>query len=118
MGTFKQVAGFILMATVIFLLHSFGQDPRNVYLVAMLSLLLSIAIGCWWIGRTSLAAELPEKFKAWGLGLGIIVAGAVLSFTFLGPPRYELNWQEFSKARLGELRAASRIVFIDFTGPN
>ena len=118
MNTFKQITGFILMATVVFLMSSFSGEPRSEYLVAMLSLLLLISFGCWWIGRTSLAAETPDKLKAWGTALTIIGAGAYLSFTYLGPPPYELDWQQYSKAKLGELIAENRIVFIDFTGPN
>ena len=117
MNTFKQITGFILMATVVFLMSSFSGEPRNEYLVAMLTLLLLIAFGCWWIGRTSLAAETPDKLKAWGTALTIIGVGAYLSFTYLGAPPYELDWQQYSKAKLGELVAENRIVFIDFTGP-
>ena len=118
MNTFKQITGFILMATVVFLMSSFSGEPRSEYLVAMLTLLLLIAFGCWWIGQTSLAAETGEKLKAWGIAAVIIGVGAYASFTYLGPPPYELDWQQYSKARLGELVAENRIVFIDFTGPN
>ena len=118
MGTFKQVTGFILMATVVFLLAGFSEKPRSEYLVAMLSLLLFVAIGCWWIGKSEEYSGLGKKLKAWGWGLGIIAVGAWAAFTFLGPPAHKLDWQQFSKARLGELRDESRLVFIDFTGPN
>lgn len=118
MTTFKQITGFVLMGTVVFLLASFTEEPWSEYMVALMTCLLFIALGCWWIGRTSLAAELPERIKAWSWGVGILAVGTALSFNFLVPPKYELNWQEFSKARLGELQDESRIVFIDFTGPN
>lgn len=118
MNTFKQVTGFILMGTVVFLLAAFAEEPWNEYMVAMLTLLLFIALGCWWIGRTSLAAERSKKLRAWAEGLGIIAVGSLVAFTWLVPPKYELEWQEYSTAKLNELRAANRIVFIDFTGPN
>jgi thiol:disulfide interchange protein len=118
MSTFKQITGFILMATVVFLMGSYGTEPRNEYLLAMLSLLLAIAIACWWIGRTSLAAEPAEQYRAWASGLIMIGVGAVLAFNYLGPPKYRLDWQLYSEARLGELRDESRVVLIDFTGPN
>ena len=118
MVTFKQITGFILMATVVFLLAGFSEKPRSEYMVAVLSLLLVIAFGCWWIGRSDEYMEVGKKVKAWGAGLGIIALGSFLAFSFLGPSEYKLDWQEFSKARLGELRDESRLVFIDFTGPN
>ena len=117
METFKQVTGFILMATVVFLLSSFSEKPRSEYLVAVLSLMLVIAFGCWWIGRISDFAKFGEKLKGWGTGLAIIGLGSFAAFSLLGPSVHKLDWQEFSKARLGELRDESRLVFIDFTGP-
>ncbi len=105
------------MGTVVFLLEGFAEVPRNKYMVAVLSTLLAIGIGCWWVGRTSIAAERREKIKSWAWGIGIITVGAVVSFMLFGPSTFELDWQKFTKARLGELRAENRIVFVDFTGP-
>ena len=118
MTTFKQITGFILMATVVFLMSSFSSEPRSDYLVAMMSVLLLISFGCWWIGRTSLAAETSDQLKAWGTGLSIIAVGSFVAFTYMVPSEYELDWQQYSKARLGELLDDNRLVFIDFTGPN
>ncbi len=118
MTTFKQITGFILLATVVFLMGSFSTEPRNEYLIAMLTTLLLVGFGCWWIGRTSLAAETSEQMKAWGTSLGIVVVGTFAAFLYLGPAQYELDWQPYSKARLGELLDDNRLVFIDFTGPN
>ena len=118
MTTFKQIMGFVLMATVVFLMAPFSSEPRSDYLVAMLTVLLLIGFGCWWIGRTSLAAETSDQLKAWGTGLGIIAVGSFVAFTYLVPPEYELDWQQYSKAKLGELLDENRLVFIDFTGPN
>ena len=117
MGTFKEVTGFVLMATVVFLLAGFSEEPRSEYLVAVLTLLLVIAFGCWWIGRISISATFKEQLKGWGWGLGIIGFGAFAAFSFLGPSQYKLDWQEFSQTRLAELRDENRSVFIDFTGP-
>ena len=118
MTTFKQITGFILMATVVFLMTSFSEEPRSGYLVAMLSLLLCIAVACWWIGRTSIAAEPSEQVKAWGTGLAVVAIGSFLAFNYFVPSQYKLDWQQYSKAALGELLDENRLVFIDFTGPN
>ena len=106
------------MATVVFLLSGFSEKPRSEYMVAILSLMLVIAFGCWWIGRIPFSAKLGEQLKGWGWGLGIIAFGAFAAFTFLVPSEHKLDWQEFSKQRLGELRDQNRLVFIDFTGPS
>ena len=118
MGTFKEVTGFILMATVVFLLSGFSEEPRSEYLVAVLSLLLVVAFGCWWIGRISDLASFGEKLKGWAWGIGIIGFGSFAAMSLLGPSEYKLDWQEFSQTRLAELRDENRLVFIDFTGPS
>ena len=118
MNTFKQITGFVLMGTVVFLLAAFTEEPWSEYMIAVLTLLLAIALGCWWIGRTSIAAERTRQLRAWGQGLTMIAVGAAFAFTMLVPSEYELDWQEYSTVKLNELRAKSRIVFIDFTGPN
>ncbi len=117
MNTFKQATGFVLMATVVFLMSSFAEEPRNEYLVAMMTLLFFISLGCWWIGRTSLAAEKSEQFKSWAIGVAIMALGACLGFGLLGPSQHELEWQQFSQTTLDRLRAEDKLVFIDFTGP-
>lgn len=117
MNTFKQITGFILMATVVFLMSSFAGEPRSEYLVSMLTLLLAIAFGCWWIGRTSLAAEASDQLRAWAVAGVLIALGGWLGFTWFGPPKYELEWQQFSQATLDNLTEQEKLVFIDFTGP-
>ena len=117
MNTFKQITGFILLATVVFLLGSFVGEPRNEYLLSMLTLLLAIALGCWWIGRTSLAAETSDQLRAWGTASVMIGLGAWLGFALFGPPEFELDWQPFSQVALEKLQADEKLVFIDFTGP-
>lgn len=117
MTTFKQITGFILMATVVFLMAPFSDEPRSEYLVAMMSLLLCVAVACWWIGRADMGPS-SEKLRAWGTGVAIVAVGSFVAFTYLIPSQYELDWQQYSKARLGELLDENRLVFIDFTGPN
>ena len=118
METFKQVTGFILMATVVFLLSGFIHEPRNEYMVAIMSLLLVIAVGCWWIGKSDEEFGLGPKLKAWAFGLSLIAVGAYASFSLLGPSKYELEWQDFSRARLSQLQSENKLFFVDFTGPS
>ena len=117
MNTFKEVMGFVLLATVVFLLQPFGDEPRSEYLISVLSLLLAVGVGCWWVGKTSLAAATGVKIRAWGSGAAMIAVGAFVGFGLLGPSEHELDYQEFSRASLRQLRAASRVVLVDFTGP-
>jgi thiol:disulfide interchange protein len=61
METFKQLMGFVLMATVVFLLSFI----KFAYVVPTVALLFGLWAACWWIGRTPLTAELPLRLRAW-----------------------------------------------------
>ncbi|MEC9091492.1 MAG: cytochrome c biogenesis protein CcdA, partial [Planctomycetota bacterium] len=118
METFKQLMGFILIATVSFLMNTFSQKGDQVaWLMSVLTMLLAIGVGCWWIGRTSIAAEFGDKLKAYTLGLAIIGGGSFLGFYYLGPREFELDWKMYSDQRLVESKNSGSPIFIDFTGP-
>jgi len=110
METFKKLMGFVLMGTVVFFL----SGVNNKYQVSTLSLLVFLGMACWWIGNTSLAAELGEKLKAWGYGTVIVGLGIAFSF-FVLLPQHELDWQPYSKFQFDKLLAEGNTVFVDFT---
>jgi thiol:disulfide interchange protein len=76
MDTFKQVMGFVLVATVLWLMMPIHASK----VMPTLVLLAGLAAGCWWIGRTPGYAELPEKLKAWTGGA--VFAGLIGWFAF------------------------------------
>jgi thiol:disulfide interchange protein DsbD len=61
MDTFKQIMGFVLLATVVYI-FTFLDWP---YIVPTLGLLMASWAGCWWIGRTPLYADFKAKASAW-----------------------------------------------------
>lgn len=61
MDTFKQIMGFFLLGTVVFLL-SFLDWP---YVVPTVGLLFAIWAGLWWFNRTPVTAPATEKWRAW-----------------------------------------------------
>jgi thiol:disulfide interchange protein len=111
MDTFKQLMGFLLLFTVVYLLTFVGQT----YLLPTVAMLIAVWFGCWWIGRTPLTASLGRRLRGWTTG---IATGAVLgSFAFwvLMPETTKLDWEAYSTGRLeGEL-SAGRTVLVDFT---
>lgn len=118
MDTFKQITGFILMGTVVFLLAGFGHEPHSKYLVATLATLLFIGFGCWWIGSSSYATSARSRRLGWFWGLSIIASGAATSYFLLGPPYFELEWKSFSETEIERYHEEGRFVFVDFTGPS
>jgi thiol:disulfide interchange protein len=76
METFKQLMGLVLMGTVIYLL-TFTAWAN---LLPTLTLLLGLAIACWWIGRISITAEFPVKLRGWLVAATITVIFGVFAF--------------------------------------
>ncbi len=111
METFKQVMGFVLLATVVFMLSFIRRE----LVVPTASLLLGLGVGCWWIGRTSIFAEFSQKLVAWLTGSGLAAAIALLGFTFLGPSQALLPWQPFNRAQVEQMLTEGKTVMIDFT---
>ncbi len=124
METFKQLMGFVLMATVVFIL-SF-VEPAAV--VPTLLLLVGIGAACWLAARTSLTAELNDRLQSWALAGAVVLLSGAVSFGWLYPdvmkPRYAATviaesdgpWKPFSLEALQELAVdGGRTVLVDFS---
>jgi suppressor for copper-sensitivity B len=109
MDTFKQIMGFVLLGTVVFLFWTLNR----IYLVPTFALLIGLWAGCWWIGRTPLFVSLPRKLAAWGTGGAVAAAVGLFAFNFLTPA--SLDWPPFSQSRLDQLTANGKTVLVDFT---
>ena len=110
METFKKIMGFIMLGTGVFLIGA----VENKYIVPVLSMLLILAFACWWMGRTSLAAPLPERIKSWAVSASIAAFAVWFSFFFL-IPQYELEYQPYSRIALEDHLEEGQTVFVDFT---
>jgi thiol:disulfide interchange protein len=110
MDIFKQIMGFVLMGTVIFL---FLSVPANL-VVPTLILLLGIGIACWLLGITPLTAEFRTKLTAWGAGVAVVVVSAVLGFLVF-VPSHGIEWQPFSRVALDQHLGNGNTVLVDFT---
>lgn len=124
METFKQIMGFILMATVVFIL-SF-VEPAAV--VPTLLLLVGVGFACWLVARTPLTAELSDKLQSWALAGAMVLLATAVSFGWLYPdvmqPRFagivvaesEGPWRPFSLTELHELTVeGGKTVLVDFS---
>jgi thiol:disulfide interchange protein DsbD len=115
METFKQVTGFVLLATVVFVL-SFIEPAAVVPTVA---LLLGIGIACWLVSRTPLTAEFNERLRSWGLAGLVVLLFVGVSFGVIyriasGP--LETAWQPFSLERLKQVAVdEGKTVLVDFS---
>jgi len=134
MESAKQFMGFLMMATVLWLLYILGKQLGIEAVVWTGAFLLSIAVGAWLIGRfATLTATRARVYAVWTAAL-LIVAGAYLLFmestlnvrsliageqTVEASPGGEaghgIGWQPFSLPALEGHLAAGSPVFIDFT---
>lgn len=112
METFKQVMGFVLLGTVVFLLTFIEQA----YVVPTVGLLFGLWAACWWIGRTPLTADLGDKMRAWAGA--VTFAGVVWIVMFGGwfhGGKDELPWKPFSQTTFEALTQSNKTVLVDFT---
>ena len=113
MNTFKEVMGFVLMGTVVFIF--FFLDKQ--YTVHALSLMVALGFSCWLIGKTPFTATGGQKFRAWAGGISFSALTAVAAF-YLVPTMLtmnELSWEPYSRDSLDGYRANGRTVLVDFT---
>ncbi|MFA6111727.1 MAG: protein-disulfide reductase DsbD domain-containing protein, partial [Candidatus Latescibacterota bacterium] len=126
MDHFKQLMGFLLMATVLWLLWVLGRQVGADGVVWTGAFLLCVALACWLIGQwVDLRSSRTRRRMAWVLALLVLLGGYRL---FLAPvlggegasvvagTTADDEWEPFTQARLDQLLAAGdRPVFIDFT---
>lgn len=144
MATFKQVMGFVLMGTVIFLLTFIDYA----LIVPTVMLLTGVGVACWWISRTPLTADWGPQVRAWVTGIAFSAVIGYAAFAqvvgtlpgwgavpgLYGVMEYRLNkyiaqhqggalqneeggipWQHFTPTKLTKLQQQRKTVLVDFT---
>ncbi len=124
METFKQLMGFVLLGTVVFLAWLFGRQTGIDGVAALLLALVLVAMAAWAYGRGT-ASEASGRGRVLALGSAALLLCAGLALGMSQPQRATANaaapaagglaWEPWSPERLAELRAAGRPVFVDFT---
>jgi thiol:disulfide interchange protein DsbD len=79
MDTFKQVMGFVLLGTVVYLFTFLDTS----YLVPTLGLLFALWTACWWVARTPVTAETGTKVRAWLEAAAVVGVAWVVFFVGL-----------------------------------
>jgi thiol:disulfide interchange protein/DsbC/DsbD-like thiol-disulfide interchange protein len=123
MVTFKSLMGFLLMATVAWLLDVLGKQVGAAGLTRMIVYLTILGLAAWIFGRFgNIMVVGRTRVIAVLSALMLMVGGGVFLLRFdpvaqAGVIRHEggIAWERFSEKRLAELSGAGRTVFIDFT---
>lgn len=126
MITFKEITGFFMMATVLWLIWVFNSQTSDLALMIMLAALFLFAIGSWVFGKWGTPVK-TKKVRWIGYAATILFFAlggyALVQANSLGTIQTEEvvqadskgSWEKFTPARVNELRAQGKPVFVDFT---
>ncbi len=129
MESMKQFMGFLLLATVLWLLWVLAQQAGAMMLIIVLAGLLVLGIAGWIYGRWGNLA-MPPKTRMISTTLAVVLLVISLFFTidsvdvFAAPSvagssventGEGISWEQFDENRLKEYRDQGQAVFLDFT---
>lgn len=114
MVTFKEVCGFILMGTVIFLMSSLKAN----WVLPLLILLLAISFSLWMLSHLyTINSPAQRRWTVRAFAMAVSIGGVFLAIDLADqrPTAHELPWRPFAgKVVKDELRRG-RTVLVDFT---
>jgi thiol:disulfide interchange protein len=119
---FKQIMGFLMMATVIWLVWVFSAETDHLATLLLLLSLLVMAVAAWIFGQWGI----PTKRRATRLiayfftALLLTMGTGATVFAAKNHKASEIveqqgGWEAFSPERVSELRSQGKAVFVDFT---
>ena len=127
MESFKQLMGFLMMVTVVWLLWVLNLQTDPNFLGLMMILLVMVGVATWILGRWgSTTSSNKSRLTSRITSFFIIITGVVImlnqvpnlehvSNKKLNPSNNKLEWKPFSQTLVEELRASGKTVFVDFT---
>jgi len=110
MQTLKEIMGFFLLGTVVYLFSTIQSQ----FFVPTLAFVVGLWFACWLVGKVPLTAPGMQRAFAWGSAGGIIALAGIFSFVLL-MPNPKIAWVPFSPEQLELARKEGRTVLVDFT---
>lgn len=139
MVRFKELSGFVLMGTVVYIISYLNKS----YVVPLLAILLGVAVAVWMIANLyDLNAKSSRKWTIRGAALGVAALSVAVALLWLKPFAEErakkdferalaemgweagrppaaghrrIDWIPFTEKNLSRQLAEGRTIFIDFT---
>jgi thiol:disulfide interchange protein/DsbC/DsbD-like thiol-disulfide interchange protein len=134
METAKQFMGFLMMATLLWLLYVLGKQLGMEGVIWTGAFLLTVGVGCWLIGRfATLAASRVRVWSTWALAAVLAIAGYLIfvestldvQAALVSGPAASADtrdnvgektvWEPFSPSTLEGHLQKQEAVFLDFT---
>ena len=126
----QQLMGFLMMATLLWLLYVLGKQMGMEAVIWTGAFLLSVGLACWLLGKfATLAASRRSYWLTWIVAVLLVIGGYLLFLVSAldintaiavessGAPAAAggIEWKQFSLAGLEEDLKGDRPVFLDFT---
>lgn len=134
MVTAKQFMGFLMMATLVWLLQVLGSQLGMEAVIWTAAFLLFVGFACWLVGRfATLTASRAQYLGTWATAVGVIALGfylfigdvlkardilsntAVANTPTTATATDGIAWQPFSLEQLESHLKENKTVFVDFT---
>lgn len=126
MESLKQFMGFLLVATVLWLLWILGIQAGSNVVILMLSVLLVSALGGWIYGRWGNLA-MPKNKRITAATTAVILIVSANTYTLANVYRYAVKqsqtpqnakgiyWEPYSEESIAQVKSEGTPLFIDFT---
>lgn len=125
MEHFRQGAGFVLLATIVYYLYVIGAQKGPNGIVWTVGLLVVVAIGCWIYGTFLTPSSAPAtQRRAWVALAVVLLAGSWFTIGQIREAEARpselaekggIPWEKYTAARVEAAIAAGTPVFVDFT---
>jgi thiol:disulfide interchange protein len=123
MEAFKQFMGFLLMATVIYLVYVFGALTSQEVIPMLLFVLLVAGVAAWIYGKWGSPIH-RAAVRVVSILLALVLLGGAITFGVtltdpklrgLADAREQNGWQPWTQAAVDQTLANGQPVFVDFT---
>jgi thiol:disulfide interchange protein/DsbC/DsbD-like thiol-disulfide interchange protein len=133
METAKQFMGFLMMATLLWLLYVLGKQLGMEAVIWTGAFLLTVGVAAWLVGRFATLTASPGRSRiVWisallivalgyyvflesALNVRSVIAGVASSAASPTKEKGGIAWEPFSRESLEEALRTDRPVFVDFT---
>ena len=123
MVTFKELMGFFMLATVLWLVWVFGAQTDEMSTTLLLAGFLFLSMGCWIFGKWgSPINKKTIRLMSYGCALLFLMFGSVIivkAATSDPAPREQMGtnseWEPYSSERIAELQKLGIPILVDFT---
>lgn len=127
MNTLKQFMGFLLLATIVWLVWILGIQTNTSTVTGLMLTLLITGFAGWIFGKWGSVINKSSIRKLAGIvSLSLVISAIFIAASFIDtnnrledesnlPSDNKINWQKYSQEKVTQLLSEGKPIFIDFT---